>query len=116
MFMLPHPCAAPLRPPCVPSCRPLPGTAPRLPERCARAQQRYAALARDGPPWSLEEVRSARRRAASIRHRDGLELALGRRTVAAERIVVPEPLDRSEERRVGKACVSTCRSRWSPAL
>src|SRR3546814_17468399 len=24
------------------------------------------------------------------------------------------PLDRSEERRVGKECVSTCRSRWSP--
>src|SRR3546814_12264792 len=24
-------------------------------------------------------------------------------------------LDRSEERRVGKECVSTCRSRWSPA-
>src|SRR3546814_19108510 len=24
-------------------------------------------------------------------------------------------LDRSEERRVGKACVSTCRSRWSPS-
>src|SRR3546814_16763278 len=23
-------------------------------------------------------------------------------------------LDRSEERRVGKGCVSTCRSRWSP--
>src|SRR3546814_16588684 len=23
-------------------------------------------------------------------------------------------MDRSEERRVGKACVSTCRSRWSP--
>src|SRR3546814_13237455 len=23
-------------------------------------------------------------------------------------------LDRSEERRVGKECVSTCRSRWSP--
>src|SRR3546814_9939073 len=29
---------------------------------------------------------------------------------------VPEegPLGRSEERRVGKECVSTCRSRWSP--
>src|SRR3546814_14408320 len=32
---------------------------------------------------------------------------------------LPSPLksslaDRSEERRVGKACVSTCRSRWSP--
>src|SRR3546814_14960444 len=24
-------------------------------------------------------------------------------------------LDRSEERRVGKECVSTCRARWSPA-
>src|SRR3546814_12196259 len=24
------------------------------------------------------------------------------------------PEDRSEERRVGKECVSTCRSRWSP--
>src|SRR3546814_20965952 len=24
------------------------------------------------------------------------------------------PQDRSEERRVGKECVSTCRSRWSP--
>src|SRR3546814_3341362 len=25
-----------------------------------------------------------------------------------------DPRDRSEERRVGKECVSTCRSRWSP--
>src|SRR3546814_19186498 len=24
------------------------------------------------------------------------------------------PMDRSEERRVGKECVSTCRSRWLP--
>src|SRR3546814_16037197 len=24
-------------------------------------------------------------------------------------------IDRSEERRVGKECVSTCRSRWSPS-
>src|SRR3546814_9764372 len=27
---------------------------------------------------------------------------------------VPEVMTRSEERRVGKECVSTCRSRWSP--
>src|SRR3546814_15269124 len=27
----------------------------------------------------------------------------------------PESLARSEERRVGKECVSTCRSRWSPS-
>src|SRR3546814_15466319 len=26
----------------------------------------------------------------------------------------PRAVGRSEERRVGKACVSTCRSRWSP--
>src|SRR3546814_12482024 len=26
----------------------------------------------------------------------------------------PFPISRSEERRVGKECVSTCRSRWSP--
>src|SRR3546814_16568846 len=25
------------------------------------------------------------------------------------------PVERSEERRVGKECVSTCRSRWAPA-
>src|SRR3546814_4998043 len=25
-----------------------------------------------------------------------------------------QPVERSEERRVGKECVSTCRSRWSP--
>src|SRR3546814_14813362 len=31
--------------------------------------------------------------------------------VAADELV---ELDRSEERRVGKECVSTCRSRWSP--
>src|SRR3546814_20568493 len=28
--------------------------------------------------------------------------------------VVPDGVLRSEERRVGKECVSTCRSRWSP--
>src|SRR3546814_11766532 len=27
---------------------------------------------------------------------------------------LPDHGNRSEERRVGKACVSTCRSRWSP--
>src|SRR3546814_11931545 len=31
-----------------------------------------------------------------------------------EQRAVAEMLGRSEERRVGKECVSTCRSRWSP--
>src|SRR3546814_14217038 len=29
--------------------------------------------------------------------------------------VAPFDIDRSEERRVGTECVSTCRSRWSPS-
>src|SRR3546814_15606049 len=33
---------------------------------------------------------------------------------AAHRIDLGQPDARSEERRVGKECVSTCRSRWSP--
>src|SRR3546814_14521508 len=28
--------------------------------------------------------------------------------------ITPQEFGRSEERRVGKECVSTCRSRWSP--
>src|SRR3546814_17100747 len=38
------------------------------------------------------------------------------RTIVAKRVLVVEDneLNRSEERRVGKECVSTCRSRWSP--
>src|SRR3546814_18857030 len=31
-----------------------------------------------------------------------------------ENAAVTARIDRSEERRVGKECVSTCRSRWSP--
>src|SRR3546814_15305964 len=39
-----------------------------------------------------------------------VELAEGRGRARAYAL----GLDRSEERRVGKECVSTCRSRWSP--
>src|SRR3546814_11935002 len=34
--------------------------------------------------------------------------------VGAETLFGPWAVCRSEERRVGKECVSTCRSRWSP--
>src|SRR3546814_7101718 len=36
--------------------------------------------------------------------------AAGKRVV----VIIDEAQERSEERRVGKECVSTCRSRWSP--
>src|SRR3546814_16402792 len=39
------------------------------------------------------------------------ELAAG---LVAELVVVLVVQPRSDERRVGKECVSTCRSRWSP--
>src|SRR3546814_17776587 len=37
------------------------------------------------------------------------------RQQAARGTYDPAYLNRSEERRVGKECVSTCRSRWSPS-
>src|SRR3546814_15850093 len=35
-------------------------------------------------------------------------------TMDSPRVIAPYQQERSEERRVGKECVSTCRSRWSP--
>src|SRR3546814_4348445 len=43
-------------------------------------------------------------------YRDSQPSSSGREPMAADADV----LGRSEERRVGKECVSTCRSRWSP--
>src|SRR3546814_11045818 len=37
-----------------------------------------------------------------------------RHALLHHRVVRHRPFLRSEERRVGKECVSTCRSRWSP--
>src|SRR3546814_6813786 len=41
----------------------------------------------------------------------GLEAAVG----LVDDVGAAAAADRSEERRVGKECVSTCRSRWSPS-
>src|SRR3546814_14184325 len=35
-------------------------------------------------------------------------------TMSGDLSYATSPMKRSEERRVGKECVSTCRSRWSP--
>src|SRR3546814_17867740 len=37
-----------------------------------------------------------------------------RRMINDDPVGIMTPLPRSEERRVGKECVSTCSSRWSP--
>src|SRR3546814_14693781 len=51
-----------------------------------------------------------------LRDRAGIEqiVLLDDAEVAAERGEAPLRQRRSEERRVGKECVSTCRSRWWP--
>src|SRR3546814_20907256 len=50
---------------------------------------------------------------ALFRRIEALRKPAARETVVALRQVKLE-LERSEERRGGKECVSTCRSRWSP--
>src|SRR3546814_16107573 len=46
-------------------------------------------------------------------NRDVIELYVGAH-LSRPPLVPSLPLPRSEERRVGKECVRTCRSRWSP--
>src|SRR3546814_17527394 len=54
-----------------------------------------------------------------VDHEAGRPVARGIEGLEEDRLVglqprEPVPAVRSEERRVGKACVSTCRTRWSP--
>src|SRR3546814_7892180 len=73
--------------------------------------------------WSSDVCSSDLPGFVAVDHRTG-EIALASRASSAfaplantpTRTVLPVPLGsvRSEERRVGKECVSTCRSRWSP--
>src|SRR3546814_17742663 len=53
------------------------------------------------------------RNALQVLGRAGLSMPIPVREVQAKKVV--EAIEqRSEERRVGKECVGTCRSRWSP--
>src|SRR3546814_18507567 len=61
----------------------------------------------DARPRALLDVEQQARPAEAL---VGAELAVG---AGAQRERAQEQV-RSEERRVGKECVSTCRSRWSP--
>src|SRR3546814_12120633 len=64
----------------------------------------YLAARRYGGPWRILLDDAALREGLTIC--PPAHLALGRAAPSAD--------IRSEERRVGKECVSTCRSRWSP--
>src|SRR3546814_12177651 len=57
---------------------------------------------------------AAVQRAAVHRHEGDRESALGEQAAKGVGQDEGELEGRSEERRVGKECVSTCRSRWSP--
>src|SRR3546814_17763544 len=63
--------------------------------------------ARDDLPGTLEDRNDGLPDAT----KDVLDPGPGRGPVEGE-----DTHDRSEERRVGKECVSTCRSRWSPYI
>src|SRR3546814_8038713 len=74
-----------------------------------------------GAQPAVDQGRGGRFRGVPVAGHDvvaaGTDLAgLARRSFAA--VHAPHPdldaVNRSEERRVGKECVSTCRSRWSP--
>src|SRR3546814_4140971 len=54
------------------------------------------------------------RRGHRHRHQQTGSRNRGRSGTAGEIIIAVRAELRSEERRVGKECVSTCRSRWSP--
>src|SRR3546814_1373018 len=49
-----------------------------------------------------------------LEHETGCQEAIAEDDGTFRDVRKDDLLDRSEERRVGKECVSTCRSRWSP--
>src|SRR3546814_3662080 len=62
-----------------------------------------------------DAARTARRAEKSgiVASYSDLDDAITRSSARVVSIVTPPHTHRSEERRVGKECVSTCRSRWS---
>src|SRR3546814_15928774 len=97
---------------------PCKSVATRLFQKAEAASVRASllALARR-PRHQLVRPRDADRRKDEHAMDDGLphHPRLGEAAARrAQRADLDEGLERSEERRVGKECVSTCRSRWSP--
>src|SRR3546814_18409953 len=66
--------------------------------------------------WERDRIGSPPCARCRVRQRPGTDCKGESRTVPRRRISASGARSggRSEERRVGKECVSTCRSRWSP--
>src|SRR3546814_16566926 len=72
-------------------------------------------LARNSPKVELFDLLKLLNTAPSLPQADQLaRLAQKRGATILPSLPQVQKLARSEERRVGNACVSTCRSRWSP--
>src|SRR3546814_10937824 len=67
-------------------------------------------------PWPVDRATGDLPRGVCARRRPGTHGAhrRGSDRSDADRVRQRRAEERSEERRVGKECVSTCRSRWSP--
>src|SRR3546814_12486113 len=76
-----------------------------------KARRGRGADRRDGP---LPQGRNSAPRPAQVEAALSLLAAATLAGCATTAPATQNPQDRTEERRVGKECVSTCRSRWSP--
>src|SRR3546814_13719442 len=90
-------------------------TTPAARERAASALQSYCAGALLLPyDRFLEEAVRVRYDVDLLRRSYGASIEQVCHRLVTLRRPAAEGVPRSEERRVGKECVSTCRSRWSP--
>src|SRR3546814_17686966 len=76
-------------------------------------------LALEADPRMFQSLPEARKSASSRRESTCVVQCVSRSAdkiqfVRSVKLAPRSTADRSEERRVGKECVSTCRSRWSP--
>src|SRR3546814_15377118 len=78
------------------------------------ADRHEGALSRAGPLFVEEPTQLDVGAVAFIEHRNVLPGEILQRLDVIPDVEPVEVLGRSEERRVGKECGSTCRSRWSP--
>src|SRR3546814_12542301 len=80
-----------------------------------RDRKSVAASARAVPPRGQADAERAGRIGVLVAEPSKARKRAVRPRDAASLVLLRGPRDdRSEERRVGKECVSTCRSRWSP--